>query len=72
MSRPPTPSIVADPRTAERVFDTAVAVLDDVGGNGADEGVERVVADRVDDAFAGWFRAVKRRFRGVFGGLKLP
>src|ERR1700756_2463670 len=43
---------MGDPWTGQRLFDASMAGLDDIDGNGANKGVERLRADRVDDAFA--------------------
>ena len=44
------------PRAVQGVLDAAVTRLDDVGRHGADEGVERLGADRVYHALADFLR----------------
>src|SRR5215813_4272745 len=51
-----TPSVVGDPGRVERCLDAAMARLDHVGRHRADEGVEGLRADRVDDALADLLR----------------
>src|SRR5205823_14338504 len=45
-------SVVRDPGAVERLLDLAVARSDDIGRHGADKRIERVAADRIDDALA--------------------
>ncbi len=40
------------PGAVQRLLDAAVAGADDVGRDGADEGVKRPGTDRIDDALA--------------------
>ena len=47
--------VMRDPRAVEGVLDAAVADLDDIGGNGADKGIERIRADCIHHAFADYF-----------------
>jgi|SRR6516162_619592 len=40
------------PRAVQGILDAPVAGLDDIGGDGADKGIEFLCLDRVDDALA--------------------
>jgi hypothetical protein len=47
---------MGNPRAAQGILDAAVPGLDDIGGNGADKGIERFHSDRVYHALAYSFR----------------
>src|SRR5437868_6724674 len=55
------PSVMRDPWAVQGLLDAAVAVPDDIGGNGADKGIERLRADRVHHALAHLLRIETRR-----------
>ena len=45
-------SVMGHPWTVQRIFDATVPGFDDIGGNRADKGVERLCLDRIHYAFA--------------------
>ena len=52
---------MGNPRAVEGFLDATVSGLDDLGGNGADEGVECFCTDGVHDAFADFLRVKTSR-----------
>ena len=53
-------SVMSNPRAVQGLLYATVAGLNDIGGNGADKGVERLRADRVHHTLA-YLRRIKTR-----------
>ena len=53
--------VMGNPWAVEGLLDATVSGLDDLGGNGADEGVECFCTDGVHDAFADFLRVKTSR-----------